>query len=161
LKCLGKVEIRRYKKANVINTKSSTFNDAFSIFGSYIFGENVEKKIAMTSPVVMENMADDQVKLVFYLPKKYGIEKVPTSIINEITIEGQEERIIAIKRFFRWMSEKRIKKYEQKLTMILQGNEILTIGNFFSMGYNDPFVPPLLRRNEVGIELIDASGNEH
>ncbi|MFX1380219.1 MAG: heme-binding protein [Promethearchaeota archaeon] len=154
LKKLDKVEIRNYKQSKILTTRASTSSYAFSKLSSYIFGKNKEKeKIAMTAPVLTEAIENNKVKMVFYLPKKYEDKDAPTPLMDDIETENQDERNVAILRFYGTMTHKRKEKNIEKLLGTLNENNIETQGSLFFLNYSDPFVPPPLRRNEVGIEV--------
>ncbi len=154
LEQLDKVEIRKYKQSKILTTYAFTSNNAFSKLASYIFGKNKEKeKIAMTTPVLTETTDNNEVRMAFYLPKKYENKDTPTPFMEDIKTEKQAERNVAIIRFYGRMTEKKREKYIDKLLEILEENHIQTQGSLFFLNYSDPFVPPPLRRNEIGIGL--------
>lgn len=151
----GKFEIRRYKDAKILSTTTSEFNNAFSVLSSYIFGKNKEKeKIAMTSPVLTEMENDKKMKMVFFIPKKYENKEMPTPYSDDIDFSTQNARDVAVVRFHGLMTVKKREKYLEKLLELLARKEIQTKGGAFYMNYSDPFVPPPLRINEIGIELF-------
>ncbi|MEJ2252359.1 MAG: heme-binding protein [Candidatus Lokiarchaeota archaeon] len=144
-----KAEIRHYYPTKVIITEDSTDGNAFSKLASFIFGENREKeKIAMTAPVVSESGKKDPVKMMFFLPKKYNEEDIPTPKNDEILIQDLPAWNAGVIRFYGRMTEKKRKKYERKLLEILKQYNYEQINESFLMQYSDPFVPPPLRRNE-------------
>jgi hypothetical protein len=154
LKKFDKVELRQYKKAKILITNAPSSSNAFSKLSSYIFGKNKEKeKIAMTAPVLTENANNDEIRMVFYLPKTYEKRETPTPFMEDIKTEWQNERNVAVIRFYGRFTEKKREKFIEKLLAILQENNIETKGSLFYMNYSDPFVPPLLRRSEIGIEV--------
>ena len=151
----GKFELRRYKDAKILSTTTSQFNNAFSVLSSYIFGKNKEKeKIAMTSPVLTEMETDNKMKMVFFIPKKYRNKQMPTPYSDDIEFSTQNARDVAVIRFHGFMTEKKRERYLDKLLEILKKKSIQTKGSAFYMNYSDPFVPPPLRINEIGIELL-------
>ena len=151
----GKFELRRYKDAKILSTTTSQFNNAFSVLSSYIFGKNKEnEKIAMTSPVLTEMETDNTMKMVFFIPKKYRNKQMPTPYSDDIEISTQNARDVAVIRFHGFMTEKKRERYLDKLLEILKKKSIQTKGSAFYMNYSDPFVPPPLRINEIGIELL-------
>jgi hypothetical protein len=151
----GKFELRRYKEAKILSTTTSQFNNAFSVLSSYIFGKNKEKeKIAMTSPVLTEMKNDNSMKMVFFIPKKYRNKQMPTPYSDDIEFSSQNARDVAVIRFHGFMTEKKRERYLDKLLEILKIKGIQTKGSAFYMNYSDPFVPPPLRINEIGIELL-------
>ena len=150
----GKFELRRYKDARILSTTTSEFNNAFSVLSSYIFGKNKEKeKIAMTSPVLTEMQNEDTMRMSFFLPKKYDDKEIPTPYSDEIEFSTQKGRDVALIRFHGFMSEKKREKYLDELLGILGKKAIQTKGSAFYMNYSDPFVPPPLQINEIGIEI--------
>jgi len=150
----GKFELRRYKDVKILFTTTSKFNNAFSVLSSYIFGKNKEKeKIAMTSPVLTEMQNEDTMRMTFFVPKKYDDKEMPTPYSDEIKFSIQKGRDVAVIRFHGFMSEKKREKYLDKLLEILERKNIKTKGSAFYMNYSDPFVPPPLRINEIGIEI--------
>jgi len=154
LQKINKVEIRKYKQSRILTTRASTSSNAFSKLSSYIFGKNKEKqKIAMTAPVLTESTDNNKVRMVFYLPKKYEDNETPTPFMEDITTEKQEERTVAIIRFHGRMTYKRREKHTDKLLEILHENNIQTQGSLFFLNYSDPFVPPPLKLNEIGIKV--------
>ena len=152
LHMLDKVEIRKYSQSKILTTHAFTTSNAFSKLSSYIFGKNKEKeKIAMTAPVLTETNDNNEVRMVFYLPKKYEDKDTPTPLMEDISTEKQDERTVAIIRFYGRMTEKKKEKKINNLLVILEQNNVETQGGLFFLNYSDPFVPPPLRRNEIGI----------
>jgi hypothetical protein len=150
----GKFELRRYKEAKILSTTTSQFNNAFSVLSSYIFGKNKEKeKIAMTSPVLTEMENDSKMKMVFFIPKKYRNKQMPTPYSDDIEFSTQDARDVAVIRFHGFMTEKKREIYLDKLLEILKIKGIQTKGSAFYLNYSDPFVPPPMRINEIGIEV--------
>lgn len=150
----GKFELRRYKEAKILSTTTSEFNNGFSTLSSYIFGKNKEKeKIAMTSPVLTEMDNEKTKRMVFYVPKKFENKEMPTPYSDNIDFSIQETRSIAIIRFHGFMTYKKREKYLDKLLEILELKGIQTKGSAFYLNYSDPFVPPPMRINEIGIEI--------
>jgi len=149
---LDKVEIRKYSQSKILTTHAFTTSNAFSKLSSYIFGKNKEKeKIAMTAPVLTETNDNNEVRMVFYLPKKYEDKDTPTPLMEDISTEKQDERTVAVIRFYGRMTEKKKEKKINNLLVILEQNNVETQGGLFFLNYSDPFVPPPLRRNEIGI----------
>jgi hypothetical protein len=150
----GRFELRRYQDAKILSTTTSKFNNAFSVLSSYIFGKNKEKeKIAMTSPVLTEMGNDDTMKMIFFIPKKFENIKMPTPYSDDIEFSTQKARDVAVIRFHGLMTINKREKYLDKLLEKLEKKGIKTKGSAFYMNYSDPFVPPPLRINEIGIEI--------
>lgn len=107
----------------------------------------------MNSPVLTEIDNEKTKRMVFYVPKKFENKGMPTPYSDNIEFSTQESRNIAIIRFRGFMTYNKREKYLDKLLEILELKGIQTIGSTFYLNYSDPFVPPPMRINEVGIEL--------
>jgi hypothetical protein len=89
-------------------------SEGFGILAGYIFGGNeANKKIAMTSPVVME--LGDTSKMMFMVPKNYNLQNLPKPKNSKIVFEKEEEKIIAAIRFDGWADDEKIEKYRSVL----------------------------------------------
>lgn len=113
-------EIRNYEASLFTSVKLSS-NDyknssrkGFSILAGYIFGDNNKnKKIAMTSPVVMT--IEDSVTMMFMVPREFNKKTLPKpnqSLIN--FVEEPVKKIAAIS-FTGWANDENIEQYKQKL----------------------------------------------
>lgn len=144
-----------YNKAlTTISYNTSSSGSAFSKLANYIFSKNEQKEsIAMTAPVLMEPVEEDNVKIYFFLPKKYYNRDFPNPLLEDLQVESQGEKIHAILGFHGFISDAKRRKKEEKLLKILQENSIPFIGKSFLLQYSDPFVPPPLRINEVAFEV--------
>ena len=150
----GRFELRRYDDAKIISTTTSKLNNGFSVLSSYIFGKNKEKeKIAMTSPVLTEIPNKDIKRMIFFVPEEYDDKEMPTPFSDDIEFSTQKEREVAVIRFHGFMTTRKREKYLDKLLEILERKGIKTKGSAFYMNYSDPFVPPPMRINEIGIEV--------
>jgi len=151
---LGKVQIREYAPTRILITETSFDGNAFGVLSSYIFGENKEnQKIAMTTPVLSErNPENNSYRMVFFLPEKWKDRQLPTPKTGtNITFQTQDKKLIAAIRFYGLLSRRRRQNSENILLNTLKRNGYFTLGQPFLFQYSDPFVPPPLRRNEVGI----------
>ncbi len=143
-----KVEIRQYEEQTWISTRSVGRNAAFGVLASYIFGKNEAKEnIAMTAPVIMDD------NMSFILPEGYTEANVPAPDGQAMDFVTVPARKVAAIRFSGWATARRVADHTEKLRVVLEDNGIDTMGEPFLMQYNPPSTPPMLRRNEVGIEL--------
>ena len=70
------------------------------------------------------------------------IEELPTAKLAVIRFKGHAH-------------PKDVNKYKNQLLKILEQNKIRTQGEPVLMRYNSPFAPGFIRRNEVGIKILD------
>jgi len=152
-------QVRKYEAAIFSSVSlgkkdyKQTSSEGFSILAGYIFGDNESnKKIAMTSPVVME--IGDTSKMMFMVPKEYSSKELPNPNNNKIFFEKQEEKIVAAIRFDGWANDTKIEKYKEILKNELEKEKLQHTNKFSYLGYNPPY-ELFNRRNEVVVELIN------
>ncbi len=167
-------EIRKYPSHIVAQTTvdgsyDQAVRNGFSIVANYIFGANEKKnKIAMTSPVVVKDTPSEKIAMTapvmvedaskervisFGMPKSYTLDTLPVPLDPRVkVVEIPEKRVAAI-RFSGYRSYARVQRMEQKLSELLAQDGIQTTGTPFYAGYNAPWTPPWMMRNEVMIEL--------
>ena len=156
-------EIRKYEAAlfSTVKLNESTYeessNKGFRQLAGYIFGDNEQgEKIAMTSPVAME--IDSNTKMMFMVPAQYSESNLPKPTNKNIQFERREAKIMAAVRFGGWANDKKIEKYEKKLSAALIKENITMKGKFMYFGYNAPF-EIINRRNEVLVEIEYSISN--
>ena len=151
------IEIRVYD--TMIVAKTELAGASFDTYGSqgfrnvasYIFGNNQSQtKIAMTSPVVMEQGA--QSSMYFVMPKQYTKDALPTPNSNRVEIVELKPKRLAVIRFGGWANDQRILKYQQRLKRVLDDAKLPFKAPFIFMAYNAPW-DIFARRNEVAVEL--------
>ena len=168
------IELRQYPgyiqaevEVDGLNFRSA-IEKGFEILACYIFGNNVSRKkidmtapvktskserIAMTSPVKVSG--EGTYNVAFFMPSRYTLENLPTP--NEKSIKLREikpEKIAAI-RFSGFFNQEIINKNTIILKEYLAQENIKTDDIFIIAGYNPPWIPGFLARNEVMVKLID------
>ncbi|MBN1495104.1 peptide-methionine (S)-S-oxide reductase MsrA [Candidatus Peregrinibacteria bacterium] len=150
-----------------------SMNSGFSILAGYIFGGNTKKvniamtapvvaqkpdgakaseSIAMTAPVIAKTEGDSQI-ISFGMPRSYTLETLPTPNDPRVKIVTVPAKKYAVMRFSWYSSDALIKSTQEKLLSALARDGIETQGSSLYAGYNAPFTPPWMIRNEVLIEL--------
>lgn len=151
------VEIRLY--SNMVVAKMDLEGASFDNYGSqgfrsiasYIFGNNQsQQKIAMTSPVIMEQ--GEEASMYFVMPKQYAKSDLPTPNSSKVKIDEVSAKRLAVVRFGGWANDKRIEKHQQELIQQLDKEKIAYKKPFLFMAYNAPW-DVFGRRNEVAVEL--------
>lgn len=171
-------EIREYPAHLVAQTtiKGSTngsINSGFSILAGYIFGGNTRKEsiamtapvvaqneknarasenIAMTAPVIATTEGDSQI-ISFGMPHSYTLETLPTPNDSRVKIVMIPAKKYAAMRFGWYRSDAKIKSMQEKLLSLLARDGVATEGSAAYAGYNAPWTPPWMTRNEVLVEL--------
>ncbi len=159
----GKFEVREYPDLMLVATMTKL--DAQGRDGSfmklfrYISGANEsEQKIAMTTPVFMENKdAGTSVQMGFVMPKEIASKGVPKPTLDQVNVRKRAGGRFAVVRFSGQLTSKVAKESESKLREWMQTKGLAaddsTEGSVETAGYDPPFTPGPLRRNEVLIRL--------
>ena len=172
-------EVRDYPPHIVAQTTvqgsyEEAMNAGFRIIANYIFGGNKKREsIAMTAPVIAqkkekitssENIAmtapvvatkDGNAHTIsFGMPRSYSLDTLPTPNDSRVKITTIPEKKYAVLRFSWYRSNKRIMRMQEKLQASLTRDKITTKGNMAYAGYNAPWTPPWMNRNEVMIEIV-------
>ena len=163
LRKIGKVEIRRYPRL-VIARVDGYRDGGFNILFSFITGNNRQKSnVAMTSPVVSEQIAmtapvlSETGSIAFVMPEGVTLATTPEPLDDRVKIVEIPERDVAALRFSGRWSNSIFKKKSKEMLEELEKGGIKTFGQVFSMRYNGPFTPWFLRRNEVAITVESES----
>ena len=168
-------EIRYYPSATIatINSNAKTFRDlsgpGFQRLAGYIFGGNVQKqsiamtapviarkdaseKIAMTAPVVASKEGDMQV-ISFGMPSSYSLSTLPMPTDPNVKLVEIPEEKVAVVTSSWYRTDSRVQNMEKELLSFLTRDGIKTVGPFSYAGYNAPWTPPWMLRNEVMIQI--------
>jgi hypothetical protein len=168
-------EIREYPAHIVAQTTAKgTYREAlnlgFRIVAGYIFGGNTKKqtiattalvtaqrdiseKISMTAPVLATTEGDSHI-ISFGMPRSYTLETLPEPLDPQVEIVP-----IPLKRFaalkFSWSrADARVKRMEIKLLSALARDKVEVAGSPVYAGYNAPWTPPWMVRNEIMVEIV-------
>jgi len=168
----NEIEIRQYRgyiqaEVTIEDTNyKSAIERGFSFLAGYIFGNNVSKqkiemtspvqasrseKIAMTTPVTVTG--ESSFTVAFIMPAEYTLETLPQPNDNRVHLTQIPACSMAAIRFSGYFRQDTIQKNKQRLDQWLQEQGIETEGDFIVAGYNPPWVPGFLARNEVLIQI--------
>ena len=171
-------EIRDYPahivaETTVSGTDEEALNKGFSIVAGYIFGGNVQKQsIAMTAPVIAQKdvsgknlvsekiamtapvIAKDDMRVIsFGMPSSYSLSTLPAPTDPNVKLVEIPEQKIATLSFSWYRSDSRVQNMQQKLLTLLARDGIKTVGPLSYAGYNAPWTPPWMLRNEVMVQI--------
>jgi effector-binding domain-containing protein len=178
VKRMNGYEIREYPAHIVAQTTvrgslGESMSNGFRIVAGYIFGGNTKKesiamtapvvaqkgegsqasvRIAMTAPVIAAAEGDSQV-ISFGMPRSYTLETLPKPNDPRVKIVMIPARKYAVMRFSWYRSDARIKRTHDKLFAALERDGIAASGSTAYAGYNAPWTPPWMTRNEVLVEI--------
>jgi effector-binding domain-containing protein len=171
-------EIREYPAHIVAQTTvqgsyGESMSSGFRIVAGYIFGGNTKKesiamtapvvaqkgegaqaseRIAMTAPVVATDEGDSHV-ISFGMPRSYTLETLPKPNDPRVKIVMIPAKKYAVVRFSWYRSDARVKSMQAKLLSALARDGIVAGGSIAYAGYNAPWTPPWMTRNEVFVEV--------
>ena len=162
---IGEVELRDYPELMLATVTGRSDNSAFGLLFRYISGENrTRKKIPMTAPVITSEkikmtapVISDANSFSFVMPLEYKLEEIPEPLDPQIGIRKIPARRLAVIRFKGYARQKNVNEAKARLLSALQSSGIVTVCEPFLMRYNAPWTPGFMRRNEIGIEIIQNS----
>jgi hypothetical protein len=161
----------------------SALNEGFRIVAGYIFGANISKKsIAMTAPVtetpagekipmtapVTETSAGETIAMTapvqtdhtgnahtiaFSMPASYTLETLPQPTDPRVRIVAVPEQTMAVRTVRWYVTPGRIETLQAQLLGALERDHRVVVGKPLYAGYNAPWTPPWLTRNEVLVPI--------
>jgi hypothetical protein len=167
-----RVEIREYAgyiQAEVIvqgTNYKNAIETGFDILAGYIFGNNISQqkvemtspvtvnqseKIAMTTPVMVKGGSDFTVA--FVMPSAYTLETLPEPRNGRIRFVSVPTHRMASIRFSGFFNQGNIENNKKRLREWMVENDLEGEGDFIIAGYNPPWIPGFLARNEVMIKI--------
>ena len=153
----GAFEVREYAPHQVAATSmnSGRQNGSFGRLFRYISGENEsEQKIAMTTPVFMPATADGTMEeMQFVVPAEVTKNGAPDPQKNSVTLKKNPGGRFAVLRHSGWgREEERLEKLKL-LRQEIKKRGLREKGDPIFAGYDPPWTPGFLRRNEVLIPI--------
>lgn len=165
-------EIRNYAPHIVAQTTvqgeyRDALNQGFRIVAGYIFGGNVQKqsiamtapvtekkgtKIAMTAPVTAAIEGDSHT-IAFGMPASYTLATLPQPNDSRVQLVEVPEQKMAVLTLSWYVSAARIDDAKARLLAMLANDKMTVTGEATYAGYNAPWTPPWLLRNEVMIPI--------
>lgn len=169
----GAFELRRYPALVVAQTRvNSGFDQAlkegFARLATFIFGNNTEhERVAMTSPVVAQHeLLDPGQTLVependggytvsFVMPQERTVNDLPIPEDDRIILRELQPRTVATLRFRGRSDGEQVKRAAKRLLDEAHEHGVEVRGEPAFAGYDSPATLPLLRRNEVWVEVAE------
>ena len=158
-------------------------NKGFRIIADYIFGNNKapqstqSSKIAMTAPVTLAPDAQplkldmtapvsvqpavdastwvqtQRWRVQFVMPDKYTLESLPLPNNGAVKLREVPAKTVAVAKYSGLNTDSRIRKETQALTDWVQARKLVSSGQPQLARYDPPWVLPMLRRNEIQLEI--------
>lgn len=166
------IEVRNYDTMVLVSADMAGDgrNSAFRKLFGYISGDNEGavsiamtapvimdnnskgEKIAMTAPVFMSNRPGDSM-MSFVMPKEFTLQTAPKPTNPELVVTEVNDYKVAAIQFSGTLSRSNVAKHTELLQQWLSANGYTAKSAPIEAGYNGPLTLPMLRRNEVLIEI--------
>ena len=156
IKTIGEAEIRFYPP--VMKIKANRSNGFGALFG-YISGKNTEgQKIAMTTPVYMQEEEGEKV-MEFVLPRELDNQSTPAAISDNVEVYESNPGYFISYPFggyaVDWVAKRAIKALKE----IIKTNNLVVEGDAIILVYNSPY-KVINRKNEILFKITgDAKLN--
>lgn len=177
------IELRRYPtiivaEVTVTGDMDAASGQGFRAIADYIFGNNVAvnpspteaaEKIAMTAPVILAPspttsptaLASDSPalqgakhwQLHFVMPSRYTLETLPKPNNPAVVIRPVSAKTWAVLKYSGFNTEAGIQKRIDELRIWVLRQNLTAVGSPHLARYNPPWTLPMLRRNEVMLEI--------
>ena len=169
----GAIEIRDYEpmivaQARVSGARKPAISEGFRTIADFIFGNNTASQkvsmtapvtqqtsqaIAMTAPVIQQPAENDTWEVRFVMPAEFTRETLPKPNNPDIQIiEVPAKRFVVI-RFSGSSDDALLAKKKQALQSFIANKKLSAISEPTFAFFNPPWTLPILRRNEVMIEI--------
>ena len=155
-------ELRRYAPFNVAQVEvSADFETAspraFEPLVDYVQGGNSGgRNLPMMAPVYQQPLTDESETdwlVQFVMPKEYPMSYLPAPVDDRVSLQRLPSRLMAVKRYRGGWGEDRYREPEADLLAAVSESGRTVIGAPIFARYNASFVPGILRRNEVLVEI--------
>ncbi len=155
----GLFEIRAYPDLMLATTDmqfdSQGSDGSFMRLFNYISGRNDRKqKVAMTTPVFMA-AGDEETRgrMGFVIPKKVSGQRIPEPTSKDVKLFIRDGGRFAVIRFAGRINKETVARYEALLRQWMSNKGLTGTGDAELAGYDPPWTPGPLRRNEILIRL--------
>jgi hypothetical protein len=152
-------ELRRYEpylaaETEVAGDFDDTGNTAFRRLAGFIFGRNsTGVKMNMTVPVTRQETGAGSYRYRFVMESAYSESDLPRPVDEAVSIVRIPGGYYAARAYRGRWTESTYRRIEAKLIAALDRDGIPVAGAPFSAVYDGPFTPPMLRHNEVLVEV--------
>lgn len=154
----GAFEIRDYEELTLVSApmedgEKKSENGSFRKLFKYISkGNEKQEKIAMTTPVFMGDSGEGK-RMSFVLPKKIAKADAPKPNDKNVKISVRKAATFAVYKYSGNSKAKDNEEATKKLKAWLDKSDYKAVGEVIRAGYNPPWTPGPMRRNEVLLEV--------
>ena len=163
----GDIELREYPELMLVTTNMGTRvqgdDGSFSRLFQYISGNNKGKqKVAMTTPVFMAPESDQVSNghMSFVIPKDVAESDIPAPASEQVQVTARAAGKFAVIRFAGQIELEVCKQQQTKLESWIKEQGYSVDGDAEVAGYDPPWTPGPLRRNEILIRIKSVEAKE-
>lgn len=155
----GAFEIREYPPLMMATTNmqfdAQGDDGSFMRLFRYISGANdAAQKVAMTTPVFMQPDEEETAgRMGFVIPSKIAAEQIPEPAGNQVQIQERVGGRFAVVRFSGRLNSDTFATAEERLRSWMTARGLPGEEDVETAGYDPPWTPGPLRRNEVLIRF--------
>jgi len=160
----GQIELRDYPDLMLVTTTMGTRTQgddgSFGRLFRYISGGNENKqKVAMTTPVFMEPQSDSEQpgtpagQMGFVIPKGVAQTSIPVPASDQVEVTRRPGGTFAVIRFAGRNDLEVCQKQQRLLEAWIEKRQLKSDGESEIAGYDPPWTPGPLRRNEILIRI--------
>jgi hypothetical protein len=173
-------ELRRYAPHLVAEVVvAAPFEDAgnaaFRTLVGYISGQNRSaSKVAMTAPVIQrdsqpipmtepveqQRTGEGEYAVAFVLPSSLSLEQAPVPTSPEVHLHERPAALGAARRYRGRWTEASFEQHRATLDRAVRAAGLTPVGSPRWARFDPPFVPWLLRRNEVVQDVVDPDASD-
>lgn len=161
------LEIRHYPAYVLVQVEErgdfeSAGSRGFRPLFNYIAGVNAnQQKIAMTAPVLQEQINPAEHAVSFVMPKGFTLDSLPAPSAAGVSIVPVDEHFAAAIKFTGSWNNQRFANKGEELLAAVKSAGFETIGSLYWARFDPPFKPGFLKHNEVLIKIKEPNkGNK-
>lgn len=163
----GSIELRSYPDLMLVTTTMGTRlkgdDGSFGRLFRYISGGNEDKqKVAMTTPVFMEPQSEIETdseqtsgQMAFVIPKAVAQTAIPNPTSDQVEVLERPGGTFAVIRFAGQINAETRQKQQVLLEAWIEKRGLTSDGNSEIAGYDPPWTPGPLRRNEILLRIVE------
>ena len=168
----GGVELRQYAPFLIAETvvegdMDEASNRGFRLIADFIFGNNQaadnsgsSAKIAMTAPVTLEPQQDSvnmqtakQWLVKFVMPSQYTLASIPKPKNNAVSLREIPSKHYVVLKYSGFNTQSKVQAKSMEASDWARKKNLKTIAAPQLSRYDPPWTLPMLRRNEIMIEV--------
>lgn len=166
LRSHGAIQLRAYEPMTVAEVvtagaRQDAVGEGFRPLAGYIFGGNAHSdSISMTAPVIQQPTSTPEPdrnlwSIRFVMPEEWSLETLPRPDDPAIALHDVPRRTVAVVRFPGFADDTVAAEKTAALEAWIASAGLVAQSEPMIAYYNAPWIPGLLRRNEIMIEVAD------